>query len=1790
MTELLLSGVGSFLPSSEGTAANPLVSTTTPATSFSSVLHKAIGGVQRSRIAKTTPPLSSVFPLLFPVFEAHSIATPRVAMDSATTSMAMEENNDTKKNSAALLPFQEEQSVDTMAADTVAIESTPLVSILITLPPKTPNPVVLDAVMSNTPKNELQLLQGAVDNLVRVVTDLYRQGQTTPVGDATETPTGIIGTTREGVVGIASTGDGIETKERANNGVIPKVQPEDSKDTGEQGENGVLSQLTPRQERIQEEGILNDEQQKSGSSESGKRVPRQSTEKILISDEPISAEGKHNPPTTVIPKVQQRVSHTRIAQSDEKIVGEQPLVQKGQNREQPNKGVTQSGSILQQIAIEQSLPLAGETPTVQAHSPTTVDSIPVVGLVEAVLHGTQEGRVPQPDRGIERNLVVQEERKPQQMFAEKSLHVAAKTPVVPTYSNAVVVDIPMIGSVELVLHSTGEGSTHVDIAIPQRVPGTPETFTALINVLSQKIAENPVFPQRGMADRDSAKGAPIVQDSMVVPLKNQTQEGSLSGEVTNEMVTQQEATDFAVAYRKSDSGLSYKSGTVLPQQEGTQGQPSLVIEQKGRTGDEHSQKVTNIPMHGEDKAVSLMSKQEPSKENGELQGEVLHEVQTKPHRAAEADTLVQPHSSPVVAVDGQPHRPLSATRNVSPLVVGSLRFAFIQTHNADTVQDSVAESPDKERQFAGIASVKYPIDGTTMPGQLYSDTTVPDEVVPDEAGIRTTAPMAKRDNSVYNTRDLVQNVQQPASFREKLTDLSQKTSVSSLHALAGERSVSVESINASVPTISGRGEVRAKDNGESMAAPTFVINAANEEIAIPSHKVENSAHDSHTITVHTNGDGANPDEIDVPMPTVNRKKSVAEHDSAQGLLLTQEQVKEISASNWSTIAEGVESLDTPIQYTATTLPIETRSTTIEEMFLPPRPSEKELPNEQKTPDVPVEPEVQPDTKARVEPHPTEFVPEYDSGVLEGAKEDGVSLPKTTNSLDETDTVEGELIPLLHKEEQTLSPVYGVPKQEPARMVETALPRARTLAQDGVVTVSKEVKISGSGQEPRGGERILPIVPQVIQDQPHAQELSEPAPTITAAPREKAQGVDASTDGGHATPIAPTPISAGIAALDAVFRDIESRGGFSAHIDVPVVTKNGEPLAQIQVNNSQTYSNRQEHTLIQSDVQRKPIDSVMRENVSTEPRPVPHEPLFHADGLSTEDKPLSSGIMEKTFGNIPNHEEVGTAIEERKQQVVASPTKHSATEYGENTVVSSDGRKQQEFEVAAKEPQLHDGQKVSTEYSMRREDAVRPTTSAPVGVKPLLAANEDVAVGGPVLLQQEKVFDERTPFIAERYRESDVVAREQKQAAPFLSPTTIDVPARNNGGNSVLAQTSTGEHVAAPAVPKVEVPKKGDVEKPVVARVPAEEGIAVASSPTIDVPRKTDVVQPVRAAAEHILVPTGQPKEAGVPVRDTSGKTERAEALQPSSSVTLARSAVAAMNTASTAMPVRTTAGKLSASRGREPWQDMAMKEQALDDVVSREFPLAETRARFPLHGLRDIPELVYRDTVGHDKAVEKSSLHEDVQGAKVGGSNDGQQSSANDNGNAGQHENKSMRPDIVPMRSAVPHQAKPAPSFMRSFSNVVPNDIPQIVQSVMRTVPSGTGGIVQMTLMPEALGEVVVALSVLHGVADVVIDTENGESKRAVEAQLPVLRERLAHAGLQVEHVEVRTKQHESVQGDAARSGRQGGQMQEEQKSRQEFLRSFRHLASYEPVDMPDARTVPPTPRQSHSGYFERYA
>lgn len=294
----------------------------------------------------------------------------------------------------------------------------------------------------------------------------------------------------------------------------------------------------------------------------------------------------------------------------------------------------------------------------------------------------------------------------------------------------------------------------------------------------------------------------------------------------------------------------------------------------------------------------------------------------------------------------------------------------------------------------------------------------------------------------------------------------------------------------------------------------------------------------------------------------------------------------------------------------------------------------------------------------------------------------------------------------------------------------------------------------------------------------------------------------------------------------------------------------------------------------------------------------------------------------------------------------------------------------------------------------------------------------------------------------------------------------------------------------------------------------------------------------------------------------------------------------------TGAPVRTTAGRLSAARNAvEAVRDHAVHTPFSSIGTETGGTSAPGKATLSENGGQDNRQAPFRQD---DQRTAPFSVPRAEQPVAVA---DNKETDVAADRHAVQepvHENTQAE-NVVrtePFRPMAPVVPKVTVPVVRTYRQVVPQEMPMVVQTAVRTFPAGTGGVVQMLLTPESLGEVLVAISVRDAMTEVRINTESHESKKIVEAQLPALKEKLVQSGLQVDHIEVRTKQDDAVQSDASRAGRQGqgGQQQEEQKSRQDFVRSFRHLAGEERREQaePDLRRTDVYTRRG--GNFERYA
>lgn len=348
--------------------------------------------------------------------------------------------------------------------------------------------------------------------------------------------------------------------------------------------------------------------------------------------------------------------------------------------------------------------------------------------------------------------------------------------------------------------------------------------------------------------------------------------------------------------------------------------------------------------------------------------------------------------------------------------------------------------------------------------------------------------------------------------------------------------------------------------------------------------------------------------------------------------------------------------------------------------------------------------------------------------------------------------------------------------------------------------------------------------------------------------------------------------------------------------------------------------------------------------------------------------------------------------------------------------------------------------------------------------------------------------------------------------------------------------------------------------------------------------RTDVPQAVSGGSREVYTSTSLPADR-IPVPivpdnvPATGQNEVTEAIASGGYHATVRPGT----------PVRTTAGRLSAARN------------AVESLRENTTPVAAATER----GEVTVSESVMR-TNNAEQEHSQTPFRQESQNPKndmMSLQNERSMSAVGSESyrNVADHSTESVvsedarhkntiRPESIHQGIPLPMMPKIATPVVRTYRNVAHQEIPEVVQTAVRTFPSGSGGTIQMALAPESLGEVLVAISVHDSIAEVRIDTETNESRKLVEAQLPALREKLTQAGLQVEHIEVRTKPQDTVQSDASRSGRQGSQTQEEQKSRQDFVRSFRHLASDEGREQPDVEIKRVNPYRIRGGNFERYA
>ncbi len=170
---------------------------------------------------------------------------------------------------------------------------------------------------------------------------------------------------------------------------------------------------------------------------------------------------------------------------------------------------------------------------------------------------------------------------------------------------------------------------------------------------------------------------------------------------------------------------------------------------------------------------------------------------------------------------------------------------------------------------------------------------------------------------------------------------------------------------------------------------------------------------------------------------------------------------------------------------------------------------------------------------------------------------------------------------------------------------------------------------------------------------------------------------------------------------------------------------------------------------------------------------------------------------------------------------------------------------------------------------------------------------------------------------------------------------------------------------------------------------------------------------------------------------------------------------------------------------------------------------------------------------------------------------------------------------------------KAASRLLQTLKRVTVPKFAGTVFGALKSLPAGQGGTISLSMAPESLGQVLIDVQVIGGASKISIIAESLEAQKALEQQIPLLKDKLVKAGLQSESVDIRLRaDQESLLRDdlAAQDKRKERQDREAQDGRRDLLRAFKMLgdlaASDEQAELPETEETPSDGRER----FERYA
>jgi len=130
----------------------------------------------------------------------------------------------------------------------------------------------------------------------------------------------------------------------------------------------------------------------------------------------------------------------------------------------------------------------------------------------------------------------------------------------------------------------------------------------------------------------------------------------------------------------------------------------------------------------------------------------------------------------------------------------------------------------------------------------------------------------------------------------------------------------------------------------------------------------------------------------------------------------------------------------------------------------------------------------------------------------------------------------------------------------------------------------------------------------------------------------------------------------------------------------------------------------------------------------------------------------------------------------------------------------------------------------------------------------------------------------------------------------------------------------------------------------------------------------------------------------------------------------------------------------------------------------------------------------------------------------------------------------------------------------KELQSLSPGGVPSYVLKQISETSGNSFSTAQLTLKPESLGMLLVEITVKDNIANVSFSTKTQEAMKAIESQIPILKDKLAQHGLQSDKIEVKVKDTESYGSSQKNTGESTNENYQDSKTRKDFVKSFAYL------------------------------